>query len=129
MVKVEIDNSTEQLFNSDIHEFVMGYTTETEHINPSLQLWIGEIPDYCNSLPDAFLVVEKVRSMGKLYSILNTLEGGWNLSVLQWAAAEDSWQAVVTVNNISLPRAICEAALQIVGMRTTSNQSSQLNGS
>ena len=117
-MRVEINNLNDQAFNSDIHEFVMGYATDPEQINHSLQLWVGEIPDYCNSLPDAFLVVEKIRLLGKLFSIVNTLEGGWSLSVLQWSEAGNCWEAIVSINNVSLPRAVCEAALQAVGVKS-----------
>ena len=116
-MRVEINNLTDQALNEDVHELIMGYTTDPAQIVPSLQLWVGEIPDYINSLDEALAVIDKIRQTGGIFSIVNTLEGEWNASILELSATENSWQPIVTVCNGSLPRAICEAALQAAQMQ------------
>lgn len=115
MMRVEINNTAEQqAINSEIHEFIMGYTVDPKLIDSSLQLWVGDIPNYSNSLDDAFQVVEKIRLTGRIFSIINTVEGEWNVSILQWSEESNIWEAIINLCDARLPFAICVAALEII---------------
>ena len=101
--------------NEWIHEKMLGYTRDfLKSDAPNIQVWIGEIPDYCGSLENALKVVEKVRELGMLVSIVNSLEGNWTVSILVWNAAPQSgWQPALSMTDESLPRAICQAVVSL----------------
>jgi hypothetical protein len=101
--------------NKLIHEKMLGFTRDfLQSEMPNIKVWIGETPDYCNSLDNAFMVVEALRENGILCSMINSIEGIWTVSILEWNAVENSWQVEATISEESLSRAICQAVAVLI---------------
>jgi hypothetical protein len=101
--------------NEWIHEKMLGYTRDFLQNNvPNIKVWIGDTPDYCGSIDNALMIVESMREIGILFSMVNTLEGDWTVSALQWNPEQNSWQLVNTVTDSLLSRAICQTVATLI---------------